>query len=388
MVSHVQHREVIAEITKQQLDTGLRGIPVGTTVTSSVDPTTGVHYRGIAIDELTERSPEEVIYLIYEGEFSPPLLTKAFRHVLTEQRELPESVLRVISGLPKGLSPMEMLSMAVMCCSVCKTEEWKEDGLALIAKMPELVRAVIERCLEVETIETAELLDSSGFVEDFVGSLNFLEGKKLLTKAMKLYFILHCDHGGGNLSTFIGKGVASSGQHLYGAFSSAVTALGGPAHGGAIQDSVRFIREMLKETGDNPTVEQVKGYVEKKINAKEKIPGFGHAVLKCEDPRAALLYEFAEDHLREHPMVRAALKLRWVVPILLNQLTKTRNPNANVDAISGTVLWASGFPYPQFYPLIFALARSVGISRQIIYERTEARDGKGVPIYRPNYLKV
>jgi citrate synthase len=388
MVSQVNNSAVIATLTRDNLDTGLRGIPVGTTVTSSVDPAKGVHYRGIAIDQLTGCTPEEVVYLIFEGKFSADMVTDLFRDYLLTKRELPESVRKVVAGLPVELSPMEMLSIAVMCCSVCQSGDWKEDGLSLVAKMPELVKAVIDRCLESESIETADAKVSIGLVENFVEGLQLQKDKPLFMKAMKLYYILHCDHGGGNLSTFIGKGVASSGQHLYGAFSSAVTALGGPAHGGAVQDSVNFIQEMLKSLGNDPTVDQVSAYVETKVKAKEKIPGFGHAVLQCEDPRATLLYEFAEDHLKEHPMVKVALMLRRIVPALLGQLTRVRNPNPNVDAISGTVLWAAGFPYPQFYPLLFALSRSVGIARQIIYERTEAREGKGVPIYRPKYLKV
>ena len=47
---------------------------------------------------------------------------------------------------------------------------------------------------------------------------------------------------------------------------------------------------------------------------------------------------------------------------------------------------AAGFSYPEYFTVLFGLARIVGISIQIVYERCEARGGKGTPIIRPKYL--
>lgn len=55
-------------------------------------------------------------------------------------------------------------------------------------------------------------------------------------------------------------------------------------------------------------------------------------------------------------------------------------------AISGTLLVVAGFDYPGYFTVLFGLSRAVGISRQIVYERLEARGGKGTPIVRPKYL--
>jgi citrate synthase len=71
---------------------------------------------------------------------------------------------------------------------------------------------------------------------------------------------------------------------------------------------------------------------------------------------------------------------------VLAENPKIADPHPNVDAMSGTVLTAAGFGFPEYYTLLFGLARTVGIAIQIVYERCEARGGKGTPIVRPKYL--
>ena len=64
----LDNEEVLCEVTENHLNTGLRGIPVGTCRTSFVTPDEGVHYCGYPIRELVEFSPEEVIYLLFNKE--------------------------------------------------------------------------------------------------------------------------------------------------------------------------------------------------------------------------------------------------------------------------------------------------------------------------------
>jgi citrate synthase len=105
-----------------------------------------------------------------------------------------------------------------------------------------------------------------------------------------------------------------------------------------------------------------------------------------EDPRATLLYDVAQEKYPEHPLVKMALLLRESGTKVLKENPKISDPYPNVDAISGVMLTAAGFPYPEYYTVLFGLARIVGISRQIVYERIEAREGKGTPIIRPKYF--
>ena len=122
-----------------------------------------------------------------------------------------------------------------------------------------------------------------------------------------------------------------------------------------------------------------------RLAQKKLIFGFGHAVLRYEDPRAKIFYDTAARHFPDNPLVRMTLLLRKAGPKVLKENPKISNPYPNVDAISGTLLSAAGFPYPEYFTVLFGMARVVGISEQIIYERCEAHGGKGTPIIRPTY---
>lgn len=93
-----------------------------------------------------------------------------------------------------------------------------------------------------------------------------------------------------------------------------------------------------------------------------------------------------QKHYPGHPLVKIALLLREAGPNVLKEMPKVSSPYPNVDAVSGTMLTAAGFPYPEYYTVLFGLSRSVGIAIQIVYERLQARSGKGLPIVRPKYL--
>jgi citrate synthase len=99
-----------------------------------------------------------------------------------------------------------------------------------------------------------------------------------------------------------------------------------------------------------------------------------------------VFYDYAKKHFPNHPLVKIALLLRTEGSKVLSENPKISDPYPNVDAMSGTVLTAAGFGYPEYFTLLFGLARSVGIAMQIVYERLEARGGKGTPIVRPKYL--
>jgi len=81
-----------------------------------------------------------------------------------------------------------------------------------------------------------------------------------------------------------------------------------------------------------------------------------------------------------------AMLLREAGPKVLKENPKVSNPYPNVDAISGALLTAAGFSFPEYYTVMFGMSRIVGIAIQIVYERCEAREGKGVAIYRPKYF--
>ena len=173
---------------------------------------------------------------------------------------------------------------------------------------------------------------------------------------------------------------------MYGSLAGSMSALAGPRHGKANQDCLEFVKQVLDEVGENATAQQVEQLIRDRLANNQLVFGFGHAVLRVEDPRATVFYEVAQKLFPDHPLVKITALLRSEGPKVLKENPKISNPYPNVDAISGTVLTAAGFPYPEYYTVLFGLSRCVGISRQLIYERVEARDGKGTPIIRPKFL--
>ena len=188
------------------------------------------------------------------------------------------------------------------------------------------------------------------------------------------------DHGGGNLSTFSGKAVASGWASIYASLASAMNALSGPLHGRANQACLEFIQRIGTS---NP--EEIERFVRAELAAKRPIYGFGHGVLRGEDPRASLLLELGSEVCPEDEYYKIAKALREVVPPILKEHPKISNPYPNVDLASGSLLHAIGFRKPNYYTTFFGWARVAGICAQILDERN-ARGGRGVPIYRPKYI--
>lgn len=378
--------EILFEITKDKLETGMRGFPVGYCTTSHVDPVNGLFYIGTPIAELAHWEPIEVIHLLYSGSQGSKEAISAFAELIADRAECHPSVVKAIYELPRKGHPMKLFCAALLILGMHEsTGDYREDCLNLIAKIPHLVACVINHhaCWGPTPAPRMDL----GYMENFCHLLQVPQVKSTeLVRAMKLFNILHYDHGGGNLSTFVGKAVASGLEDMYGSIASAMCALAGPRHGKANQDCLQFVLEVLEEVGENATAAQVEQLVRHRLESNQLVFGFGHAVLRVEDPRATVQYEFCKKHYSTHPLVKIALLLRTEGAKVLAENPKISNPYPNVDAISGTMLTAAGFSYPEYYTILFGLSRTVGIAMQIVYERLEARGGKGTPIVRPKYL--
>jgi citrate synthase len=295
-------------------------------------------------------------------------------------------VIEQVYQLPRRGHPMKLLSAAVLILAMFEVKnDYREDCLNLIAKIPHLVAAVINH--HAGWGKTPAPRSDLGYMENFTQMLQVPKANKAeLLKVFKLFNILHFDHGGGNLSTFVGKAVASGLEDMYGSITSALCALAGPRHGKANQDCLEFVQGVLEELGENATPAQVEQLIRHRLEENKLVFGFGHAVLRVEDPRATVQYEYVKAHYPNHPLVKIALLLRTEGTKVLSENPKISNPYPNVDAISGTLLTAAGFGYPEYYTVLFGMARTVGIAIQIVYERLEARGGKGTPIIRPKYI--
>lgn len=377
---------VLFEVTADSLETGLRGVPVGYCVTSFVDPMKGLTYVGRPIADLAHREPIELIYLLYYGEMGSKEQVAHFQKEINQRAHCKSETVKAIEALPRVGHAMDSFAAALLIAGMYEgTGNYREDCLNVIAKVPQIAASVINS--HAGWGATPEPKPELGYVENFVHMLN-PPGKKTpeLLQVMKLFNALHYDHDGGNLSAFVGKAVASGLEHMYGSLAAAMTALAGPRHGRANQDCLEFVQMLLKELGEQATAHDMDQLIRHRLANDELVFGFGHAVLRVEDARATVCYNYCQKHFSNHPLIKMALLLRTEGTKVLKENPKIADPYPNIDAITGSMLTAAGFPYPEYYTVLFGLSRAVGIAIQIVYERMEARDGKGTPIVRPLYL--
>lgn len=371
---------VLFEIHESQLNTGLRGYPVGTCHTSAVNAEDGVSYGGYPVAELATLPSEAVIFLLYRKRLPNDAELAELKADLAARAAVPDAVFTGLRHLPKEGHPMEWLIAGINLLGMTgKTGNWEEDGLNLVARISTVVAAIF-RLREGWGDPIPPRTDLS-FGENFAHMIGAPDASDRLGELLGIFHVLHMDHGGGNLSTFTGKAIASGEADMYASMGGAMAALYGPLHGRANQNCLEFVKAV--GTSDEADVE---AFVRKQLDEGGKIFGFGHAVLRAEDPRAKVQYAFGEKHFGDNEYVKTAIALRKVATAVLKERPKISNPYPNVDAISGSLMHAAGLREPDYYTLLFGWSRVCGISAQIVDERTKLRAGRGVPIYRPRFI--
>ena len=380
--------EMKFEITENHLNTGLRGFPVGTVRTSRVDPQSGVSYVGRPIAELAEKDPEEIVFLMFNKRLPNQEELSAFKTDLASRAVVDERVFTLLKQLPKDGHPMEWFINGLnLLGMVGKSGDYYEDALNAVARIPAVVAAIFRiRSGWGDPIASKPEL---GLIENFVHMLGVPGGDTAaLTALLRTFYVLHMDHGGGNLSTFSGKAVASGLADLYASLGAAMAGLYGPLHGRANQDCLNFVRSV--GTSDP---EELDAKLTEVLRGGGKVYGFGHAVLRVEDPRATVQYALGDKICPDDPLFKTAKAMRTIaVDVIRRELPKVSSPYPNVDAVSGTLLNASGLTDSDYYTVLFGLSRCSGIAAQIVDERTatlwNAKKGRPTPvaIYRCKYI--
>ncbi len=395
--------KVVADVTVQQVIGGMRGIKSLVTDISYLDPYEGIRYRGYTLPEVFEKLPkpegaempyvEGLWYLLLTGEIPTE---DQIQHVITDfsnRRTIPRYVWDVIDSFPSESHPMAILSAAVMTLQresrfniayregVSKMDYWEttyEDATNLVAKMP-LIGAYIYRKLYHP--EKSHRYPDPHL--DFGANFAYMMGKdKPYDDVSRMYFIIHADHESGNVSAHTGHLVASALSDVYYAISAMINGLAGPLHGLANQEVLRWLQGLKEQMGGKvPSTEDLKKYVWDTLNSGQVIPGYGHAVLRKTDPRYAIQREFCLKHMADDDLFQLVSKLYEVVPDILKEHGKAKNPWPNVDAQSGVVQWYYGVTQYDFYTVLFAIGRSIGVLSNIVWDRA-----LGYPLERPKSL--
>jgi len=181
-----------------------------------------------------------------------------------------------------------------------------------------------------------------------------------MVSAFDVSLILHADHEL-NASTFAARVVAATMSDMYSAVTAAIGALKGPLHGGANEQAVR----MFEEVGDPASAER---WVKARLEAKKKVPGFGHRVYRTYDPRAKILKEYA----RSASEAAGDMRLYEIASAVEEAMLKHSKVFPNVDLWSGICYTAMGIPIELFTP-IFAVSRIVGWTAHILEQWSDNR---------------
>jgi citrate synthase len=381
----------ISDVTVAQAYGGMRGVKGMVCDTSEVPPDVGLLIRGIPVGDLVDKTPEDTFYLLCTGELPKAADRRALSEELNARAKVPAYVWKVLEAMPANSHPMCMLDTAILCMQreskfvaaynkgMHKTEYWKptlEDSLDLLAKLPAIAAGVYRmRFRKGPRISPKKGLTWS---ENYARMLGIPDKSGEFADCMRLYLVLHSDHEGGNVSAHTCHLVGSALSDAYYSVSAGLNGLAGPLHGLANQECLNWVLDLKKQFKGVPSDEQLTQFAWDTLNGGKVIPGYGHAVLRVTDPRFTAFRAFGMKHFPDDPVMKLVDKVYTIVPEVLKQHGKAKNPWPNVDAGSGALLYHYGLREFSYYTVLFSVSRAMGMLSQLVINRA-----MGSPIERP-----
>jgi citrate synthase len=394
--------EVVDQVTVKQIYGGMRGAKVLVTDISYVDPNEGIRFRRYTIPELMKLLPKAegseypltggLYYLLLVGEIPTVEQAMEVENAWKARGGIPPYVFETLKAMPEDSHPMTMFSLAILSLQhgsvfarkyhegMTKEEYWEptlEDSLRLTAKLP-TVAAYIYRLK----------YGDGGYISpdpdlDWAANFAYMIGKTdpQFMELSRLHFFLHSDHESGNVSAHTTHLVGSSLSDVYYACAAGINGLAGPLHGLANQESLRWLLCVRDKFGGLPTKAQLEEFAWDTLNSGQVIPGYGHAVLRIPDPRFTAQYEFGKKYMPDDELFKLVQLVYEVVPGVLEQLGKVKNPWPNVDSISGTLQYHYGMSEFDFYTVLFGVSRILGVTANAVWARA-----LGQPLERPKSL--
>ncbi|MCH8136403.1 MAG: citrate synthase, partial [Proteobacteria bacterium] len=255
-------------------------------------------YRGYPVEQLAKSSSFlEVSYLLLHGELPTGDELADFESTIRRHTMLNEGMLSFFKGFRYDAHPMAMLSAVVGSMSAYYHDKLDasnpqhRDIFAhrILAKLPTIAAAAYKlNCGQPFIYPRNDLNYCENLLQMFFAvPAEPYEIDQVAAEAIDLLFILHADHEQ-NCSTSTVRMAGSSGANPYSAVAAGISALWGPAHGGANE----AVLAMLEEIGD---VSQIGKYVDKAKDKNDpfRLMGFGHRVYKNFDPRATIIRKMA-----------------------------------------------------------------------------------------------
>lgn len=399
-----EHAEVVVDtVTIGEVVGGMRDTKSLLTDISYVDPAEGIRFRGMAIPEVLKALPKArgakvpmvggLYYLLMVGEVPTKEQAMEVEAEWAKRAEVPDYVFRMLKAMPRETHPMTLLSQSVLALqnesvfaskyhSMKKDVYWEaalEDSLNLTAKLP-LIAAYIYRMKYFGETKKPKINPKQDYALNFARLMKVAD-KKGYAELMRLYLIIHSDHESGNASAHATHLVGSTLSDVYYAFSAGLSALAGPLHGLANQESLAWLLDVQKRFDGLPSRDDLYKFAWDTLNSGHVIPGYGHGVLRVIDPRFVTQMEFAKKRFPDDELLRLADLVLDVVPTVLREQGKAKNPAPNVDAISGTLQYYYGVREFDFYTVLFGVGRALGVTANYVWARA-----LGQPIERPKSL--
>ena len=380
----------IDKVTIGQVIGGMRGLKSLVTDISYLDPNEGIRYRGFTLPEVFEKLPkpkdaempfvEGLFYLLLTGDVPTESEVSDVVDEFRKRRIVPRYIYEVIDAFPCCSHPMTIFSSAILTmhresffakkytAGINKLDQWDptyEDSLNLLAKLPEIASYIYAKLYrDGKRVQSNPNLDMAA---DFA---HMMMKPSPYDDVSRLHFIIHSDHESGNVSAHTGHLVASTLADVYMAISSMINGLAGPLHGLANQEVLRWLQGVKDKMGDEiPTEAEMKQFVWETLNSGQVIPGYGHAVLRKTDPRYSIQRDFCLKNMPDDPLFKYVDLLYKVVPPILKEQGKAKNPWPNLDAQTGVIQWHYGVTEYDFYTVLFGIGRSIGIATNLIWDR-------------------
>jgi len=394
----------VGQVTVDMIYGGMRGIKGLVYETSVLDPNEGIRFRGKTITECQadlpkakggeEPLPEGLFWLLVTGQVPTQQQVEWITSEWNNRADIPQHVVTMLNNFPAQLHPMSQFSAAITVLNlgskfakaysdnIPKAKYWEyiyEDSMDLIAKLP-TIAAIIYRNLYRDGTAVGAIDSKRDWSWNFATMLGYDD--KEFVDLLRLYLTIHSDHEGGNVSAHTSHLVGSALSDPYLSVAAAMNGLAGPLHGLANQEVLIWITKLVEKIGETPTDDQIKQYVHDTLKTSV-VPGYGHAVLRKTDPRYTCQRDFALKHLPNDNMFKIVSQLYKVVPQILGELGKVKNPWPNVDAHSGVLLQHYGMKEMNYYTVLFGVSRALGVLAQMIWSRA-----LGFPLERPKSLST
>ncbi|KAG5503647.1 hypothetical protein JIQ42_05869 [Leishmania sp. Namibia] len=394
---------------------GMRGITGLVYEPSLLDPAEGIRFRGLTITECQEvlpkapggcePLPEAMFWLLMTGEVPTTEQVCALSAEL-HRRADPEAIAaaqKAITALPANAHPMTAFSTGVLALQTYskfaaayasgksnKKTYWEyalEDTLDMLARTPAVAAMIYNRATKGQVELAAPSNSSLDWAANFANMLGFKDEE--VCECMRLYLSIHADHEGGNVSAHTTTLVASALSDPYLAFSAGLNGLAGPLHGLANQEALKYLltmQERVKADGvdmkDEAALEKaLTEYTWELLKSGQVVPGYGHAVLRKVDPRYTCQRNFCLRHRFDDDLFRLVNTVYKIMPNILTEHGKTKNPYPNVDAHSGVLLQHYGLTEQDCYPVLFGLSRQMGVMAGVVWDRLQGR-----PLERPKSI--